>query len=184
MKKIREPLIICIAIIMVIAIVLVMFYWQDIAKCYVETPITVKRLEIRGVTDFKSSKENFEEIALLVYSEYLRNSSKECTFWCGVDEVGVPYLSRITSGENEDIVLNDKQKKSIFVIKEAIPEDKFDAVGVYENWVVFGCEDGVYSVIYSIDGKRPNFINDPEESRDSYVRHLAGHWYEATYFGW
>jgi len=57
-----------------------------------------------------------------------------------------------------------------------------NAIRVFEKFVVFGTENGRESLIYSVEGCRPMFVNSPvgETYERISVRRITGNWYYAT----
>lgn len=193
MKKKRIVGIVIIIILVIIGTTVAMNFRTII---YEVTTITGGDFSLNygGVEEFEKYKSDYEVVANIAYDYYLKNKKENLWFAMGFDESKDEYYYYTLIDDNSEVgyisynfELSDLHKQSIknickysFVAKGGA---SFDVIRVRENIVSFDTVNGIYSLVYSVNGSVPKYLNKPNE--DKYVRYerLNENWYNQRKIG-
>ena len=128
---------------------------------------------------FDNEKE-YEQIAKLCYKDYKKNNNGSVNVYLFSDENKIYRIS----GEknNKEYIDMDKEEiNAVSVINKTfcIRKQSFNQIDVYENYVSFIPMAFNVSLVYSVDGSKPEYISRPDEIYDGriYVKKIKGNWY-------
>ncbi len=158
--------------VIVVVLALLLFVYLG---CYVfpSTP--------RHIMDMVLSREDdYNRIAKLIYDDY--NDSGQLKSVYPISSDGGLY--RLVGGTSEyvhiDLELTDIEQRSLNVIVSEfwVCDKGLDAIRAYDKYVSFCTINGMGSVVYSVDGSRPRYVNSPGESRKNIICYkINKHWY-------
>lgn len=107
---------------------------------------------------------------------------------------GILRYSNIKSGKiscydyNYEIVISDEEAASCQRAWNAYFEvigHHTDGAIAYSTFVSFCMEDGRSAIVYSLNDKRPSYINYPDDGfKPVIVEKIIDHWYYVYYTGW
>jgi hypothetical protein len=168
--KMRKRLIICAIILLVISVCIVVVFLQTN-----KPPEHIKRM-------LEDNKESYDYVANFYYDDFKNNKTSCLSYSFLENDTLVCYESLFDSRE----VSLDETEIDIFKIvdKSYYVDDKtVDRVYVYENFVALCNENGRASIVYSIDGTAPKWIDGPKEELDriKVVKILANWYYVIAY---
>lgn len=80
------------------------------------------------------------------------------------------------------ISLNEQEQKDLNIVESQFKDKdaKLEAIYVYKNRVSFETHNGIYTLVYSPDDKKPTFINKPDEDTDFRVKKIGKCWYNVV----
>lgn len=123
------------------------------------------------------NKDAYDAVARLYYNDYQ-------THHAGIVAYGWSYC--ITY--DHKILLTDEDYLNIQKVADSYNLDNksWEGVYVYDTFVAFCIVNGRESLVYSVEDKRPTYINRPDD-KDKHVtvRKITDHWYYAydSYIG-
>lgn len=138
------------------------------------------------------NKDDYTRIAEIYYNDYLSNHErlkKNVMRYSTADSTIYSYsdveMSETTLNETDNIriiELTAEETTSAYIILDTykmLNNKDWNHVLVYDNFVSFGVVNGVESLVYSVDGTRPSYINSPETNDSKFidVRRISKHWY-------
>lgn len=134
----------------------------------------------KGFRDFFFKNLNdYNTMAEIYYEDYQKENTSEVLIYTDA-ETGSIYRYRMYVN-NIEIVLDEKEiascERACMNYRELIGES-IDAVAVYDTFVSFEMRYGYCSIVYSVEDKRPFYINSPNsKDKNVIVRKIANHWY-------
>ena len=135
----------------------------------------------RHSPDFKNYADDFAVVADMALSEYkdMRYEGDErLEFLIGRSDDGNYYISN-----NSVIVhMSAKQQDSLnHVVQSFTYEYSYPSeIIVYENRVSFHEVTKQYALVYTVDGKRPDFLYKPTDNTKIHVREIKEHWFQVA----
>lgn len=131
-----------------------------------------------GVTDFQTYQQDYEIAANIAYKYYLTNSHKDLYFFIGASENIYSYSAFDKNLRWAKLSLTEKEQMSLKNICEnSFITSNIIYVMVEENRVAFKKDDD-YSLVYSLDGTEPQFVNSRDEIQTVSYKKLVDNWYE------
>jgi len=126
------------------------------------------------------NQEAFTSLAMICYEHYRHTNSdlnERFTY-----AININNEKLICYTNNDEIKLDNSQleftKKVLSVFKLA--KKGLDRICVYESFIVFGIVNGRASFIYSLNNKKPSFVNRPDETASCiFVDEITTNWYYA-----
>lgn len=116
-----------------------------------------------------NNKNDYDTMARLYHNDYQTHNA-------GI--VAYAWSSCLTY--DHKIILTDEESLSMQKVTDSYYLDKnsWDRVYVYDTFVTFGNINGRESLVYSVEDKRPSYINSPDE-KDKHVavKKITDHWY-------
>lgn len=144
-------------------------------RCYVfpTTPEHMKNMVL-------SREDDYNRIAKLIYDDYKNSGELEAVY--PISSSGGLYRidGESFNYENIDLELNDIEQRSLHIISSEfwVWDKGLDAIRAYDKYVSFCTINGMGSVVYSVDGSRPKYVNAPGESRKNVICcKINKHWY-------
>ncbi|MCM1460777.1 MAG: hypothetical protein NC088_11685 [Bacteroides sp.] len=123
------------------------------------------------------NKHDYDTIAQLYYSYYQCDAGAGILSYSGGD---CRFIFCYTDPYAREIWLNDEQYSSVQKVDASYRLGKkyWDRVYVYDTFVSFCTENGRESLVYSAKGKRPSYINTPDDDNGIIaVNKITEHWY-------
>ncbi|MCM1399318.1 MAG: hypothetical protein NC225_07555 [Clostridium sp.] len=124
------------------------------------------------------NKHDYDTIAQLYYSDYRKYyAGTGILSYSGGDAHAIRCCSIIF---DHKIVLTDEEYSSVQKIATSyrLGKKDWDSVYVYDTFVSFCTENGRESLVYSAKGKRPSYINTPDDDNGIIaVNKITEHWY-------
>lgn len=154
-----------IIIVMIVILLIVLFFWQTN-----QPPETVKMM-------LEDNKESYDWVANFYYQDFMQ-SNEECLSYSFIEEdriVNYKIMSepRYIYLEKSQIEIFEKVDNSYYVDSKVL-----DRVYVYDNFVAFCNENGRASIVYSVDGRVPSWIDCPkEENEEIKTIQITENWY-------
>ncbi len=158
----------------IILLIIVIFGVFVIALWNLSPPQHIKDILIPNEGDYTQIAEIYYEDSqkytdlILAYSPCYENADGEFLIHC--------YSLK------HDIVISADAYRAFQIVNGSFRLDKhqLERVYVYDTFVTFGIENGRESFIYSVEGKKPSYVNNPnEESKRNRIRKITDHWYYA-----
>lgn len=129
--------------------------------------------------DFKQLINEYTSIAELYYGDLKKYDAKELLYLVP-DDHNDKYTWCITEEYRHSIELSEDQLEKYNKIINSYYLDKhsLEYICVYDGFVSF-CNDGSRaSYVYSVEGKKPEYITSPDRPyKDICVKKLSEHWY-------
>lgn len=150
----------------VIIIILTIFY----NKVRYTPPERIKNFVLENEDDYT-------RVATLYYEDFLKHSEDILSYSCVADGKIVCHVEMFT---NEVIILSKGESisaKNVYA-SYMLDKKKWDRVYVYDNYVSFSNENGRQSLVYSVDGRRPSYVNTPDEDWNRFIaKKITDNWY-------
>ncbi|RUS47308.1 hypothetical protein [Cohnella sp. AR92] len=134
------------------------------------------------VKNFDTYKSDFQTIADLAYREFSKGQMKSS--YINVEEnpdgsVNLNY-KKVNSEDLIDVTMSQKERNSLGeIVKNAFHHGDMaylSLIRVRQNEVAFEIENGHYSLVYTVNGKKPKFKNSPHNFK---LKKISAHWYHA-----
>ena len=93
------------------------------------------------------------------------------------------YRQHSLSYRGTTVSMPSEVQISVRVIDNAFPnpDETLNIIRVYKNFVLFCTDQGHYSFVYSVNDKKPTFLNTPtEEGVSISVKKEKNHWYHVV----
>ena len=124
------------------------------------------------------NEEAYNDFALFCYECYTSDCKSGEIYSYAIDRDNPKELICYTT----DVIysLNKKQAESAKIVCStySVCENTLDRIYIADNFVILGIVNGRGSLIYSINKKKPKFVNHPDEERCSiFVEKITDHWY-------
>ena len=123
------------------------------------------------------NEQAYTDFALFCYQCYTMDYKNGEVYSYLIDE----EFKHLTCGTNDKTYpMDEKQAESARIVCStySVCENTLEGVYVSNNFVILGIVNGRGSLIYSINKKKPKFVNHPDEERCSiFVEKITDHWY-------
>lgn len=109
-----------------------------------------------------ANEADYTKVAKLYYNDYFKHN-KDVLVYSDMTSSGKVFL--YDSEFDYEILLSDEEYACCKKLFDNYRLDKksCDRVFVYHNFVSFSNENGRESLVYSVDGSRPKYVNQPED---------------------
>lgn len=130
------------------------------------------------------NEEEYTTTALIYYEDFQQQDAEILKYSTIFQQTDGTYVMNCYPElfHMRKIVLSDTEGASGMVVRDSYYLDKnpWTGVYVYDEFVTFGNFTGRESLIYSIDGTRPSYVNCPNEDFDRiWVHKITDNWYHA-----
>ena len=152
---------------LIIAIAAIAIIWNSFAPDFIKDIVIPNEEAYTVLAEMYYSNSQGTD-GVISYSPCYGNDKKEFLIHC--------YSSQ------KDIVITDNQYQAFKVVNDSFELDdhSLSRIYVYDTFVTFGIENGRESLIYSVDGKKPTYVNTPNDKQSHCkIKKISTNWYYA-----